>query len=210
MQIGINRIKIAKLLALFVGLAGLAVIIGWVVDIGILQSVSSAWISMKFDTAVAFALSGMTLYFIARSIEGEFDRAQVALSITTSIIVLLMGIMFLSALLGIHTGVEELFVNDKNYTVMTVTPGRPSLPTMANFMLIALAGILTMLNPDTLRLKLKIIGFIVALVGALAVSGYCFGVPLMYYYLKDINSAMALHTAALFIFLGAGLICLSD
>ena len=104
--------KIAKVLSLVVIIASIMVIIGWIFDISILKSISPAWVSMKFDTAIAFVLSGITLYFIIRAIEGEFDKAQVALSITTLIIVLLMGILFFSSLLGIHTGAEDLFIKE--------------------------------------------------------------------------------------------------
>ncbi len=110
--------------------------------------------------------------------------------------------------MAIHTGAEELFIKEKAANDKTVVPGRPSLPTMFNFILIAAAGILTTLNPDNLRLKLKIIGVIVGLIGALAVVGYIFNAPLLYYYIEGVNSAIACHTAALFIVLGIGFICL--
>ena len=118
-------------------IAGIMVIIGWIFDIGILKSISPAWVSMKFDTAIAFLLSGITLYFIVRAVEGEFDKAQVVLSITSLIIILLMGTLFFSALLKIHTGAEDLFIKEPAGAVKTVTPGRPSVPTMLNFILMA-------------------------------------------------------------------------
>jgi hypothetical protein len=105
-----KRKKTAKVLSLVVILAGFMVIIGWIFDIRILKSISPAWVSMKFDTAIAFVLSGITLYFIVRAIEGEFDKAQVALSITSLIIILLMGTLFFSAVLKIRTGAEDLRV----------------------------------------------------------------------------------------------------
>ena len=200
----------AKILSLMVMIAGILVMIGWIFDIGILKSISPAWVSMKFDTAIAFVLSGITLYFIARAQEGEFDKAQVALSITSLIIILLMGILFFSALLGVHTGAEDLFIKEMPGAVKTVIPGRPSMPTMLNFILIALAGILTMLNPENLQSKLKIIGLIVGTIGAIAVVGYIINAPLLYYFIEGINSAMACHTAVLFVLLGMGFICLSD
>jgi hypothetical protein len=203
-----NKRKTAKGLSLIVIIAGVMVIIGWIFDIGILKSISPAWISMKFDTAVAFVLSGISLYFIARALEGEFDRAQVVLSITSLIIILLMGTMFFSAIFKIRTGAEDLFVKEAAGTAKTVTPGRPSLATMFNFILIASAGILTTLNPSNLRSKLKIIGVTVGLIGTLAVVGYCLNAPHLYYYIEGVNSAIACHTAALFIVLGIGFVCL--
>lgn len=200
--------KAARIASLVVSIAGVAVILGWILDIGILKSISPYWISMKFDTAIAFVLSGITLYFIVRAIEGEFDKAQVVLSITSFILILLMGILFVSAILKIDTGAEELFIKDTPTDARTVVPGRPSMPTMINFSLIALAGIFTMFNSPTLRIQLRIIGLIIGLIGLLAIAGYILDMPALYYYIEGINSAMACHTASLFVLIGIGLLCL--
>jgi hypothetical protein len=200
--------KIARVLSLIVIIAGICVIIGWIFDIGFLKSILPSWVSMKFDTAIAFVLSGITLYFIVGAAEGEFDIAQVVLSITSLIIILLMGTLFFSSVLKIRTGAEDLFIKEAARTVKTVTPGRPSVPTMFNFILIASAGILTILNPEKSRLKLKIIGVAVGAIGATAIFGYIINAPILYYFVEGINSAIALHTAGLFVLLGIGLICL--
>jgi len=200
--------RIIKVLSLAVVIVGIMVIIGWIFDIGVLKNISPAWVSMKFNTAIAFVLSGITLYFIVRAAEGEFDMAQVVLSITSLIIILLIGTLFFSAVLEIHTGAEDLFIKEAAGTVKTVTPGRPSVPTMFNFILIASAGILTILNPEKFRLKLKIIGMVVGAIGAIAIVGYIIDSPNLYYYIEGINSAIACHTAALFVLLGIGLLCL--
>jgi hypothetical protein len=200
--------KAAKVLSLAVTIAGIMVMAGWIFNIGILKSISPAWVSMKFSTAMAFVFSGITLYFIVRALEGEFDKAQVALSITSLIIILLMGTLFFSAIFEIRTGAEDLFIKEEAGTVKTVTPGRPSLPTMANFILIATAGIFTTLNPANLRFKLRIIGIIIGLIGLLAIVGYIINNPGFYYFVEGINSAIALHTAVLFMLLGIGFLCL--
>ena len=200
--------KIAKALSLIVIIAGIMVIAGWIFDIGVLKSISPAWVTMKLSTAIAFLLSGITLYFIVKAIEGEFDKAQVALSITSLIIVLLMGTLFFSALLKIHTGVDDLFIKEHAGAVKSAAPGRPSVPTMLNFILIASAGILTLLNPGNLQPKLRLIGLTVGITGAVAVAGYIMNAPLLYYFIEGINSAMACHTAILFALLGMGLLCL--
>jgi hypothetical protein len=200
--------KIAKAISLVVIIAGLGVIAGWIFDIGFLKSISPAWISMKFDTAVAFVLSGVTLYFLVRAMEGEYDKAQVALSITSLIIILLMGILFFSTIFNIQTGAEELFIKETSVAVKTIIPGRPSLPTMINFILIAVGGIMTLLNCGNLRLKLRGIGLIVGVIGGLATAGYISNIPTLYYYIAGVNSAMACPTAALFVLTGIGLLCL--
>jgi hypothetical protein len=198
---------LAKAISLFVTVAGLAVMAGWIFDIGILKSLSPAWISMKFSTAIAFVASGVTLYFLVRAREGEFEKAQVALSITSLVIALIMGLLFFSDILGVETGIENLFVKDTD-TIKSMAPGMPSAPTMINFMLIALAAIMTLLNSASLVKKLKVIGIVIGAVGILSVAGYIFNTPLFYYYIEGVNSAMALHTSLLFVLLGAGLACL--
>jgi nitric oxide reductase large subunit len=79
---------------------------------------------------------------------------------------------------------------------------------MLNFILITSAGVLTMLNPKKLQSKLRIIGLIVGTIGSVAVVGYIVNAPLLYYFIEGMNSAIALHTATLFVLLGVGLLCL--
>jgi hypothetical protein len=66
------------------------------------------------------------------------------------------------------------------------------------------------LNIKNLKTKIKISGIAVGIIGILAVTGYIINVPLLYYFIEERNSAMACHTAVLFVLLGMGLLCLSD
>jgi len=159
---------------------------------------------------VAFLLSGITLYFIVRTQEGEFDKAQVVISITSLIIMLLMGILFFSSIFRIQTGAEHLIFNEVPGGVKTVIPGRPSIPTMFSFILVAIAGVLSILHLKNIRTTLVIIGLFVGIIGASAVLGYIINAPYLYYYFEGVNSAMAFLTATLFALLGAGLICLYE
>src|SRR3989339_535826 len=199
--------KIARVLSFIVIIAGVTVIIGWIFNIEILKSISPSWVSMKFDTAISFLLSGIVIYSITKVQEGEFDKAQIIISITSLIIILLMGILFFSTLFRIHTGLENLFISETAGGVKTVVPGRPSIPTMINFILIAVSGILSIGNLEKVHKKLKIIGITIGIIGALAVIGYIINISFLYYYIKGVNSAMACHTAILFVLLGIGLIC---
>jgi len=201
---------VARILAMVVILAAFLAIIGWIFDIGVLKSLSPSWVSMKFDTAVAFFVSGVSLYFMAKAMAGEFDLGQIVLSITSLVLMLLMGTLLFSTFFGIHTGVEDLFLEEKSGAMKTLVPGRPALLTMLNFMLVAVAGIFTITNLPKLQMKLKIIGAFVGATGALAVIGYLFNVPLLYYFIDGVSSAMACNTAVLFVLLGIGLACLSE
>ena len=196
-----------KVLSFVVTGAGLAVMAGWIFDIVLIKSIGPAFVTMKFSTAFAFGISGISLYFLARASEGEFEKAQVALSITSFTLALLMGLLFFSAVFGIESGIESLFVKDPG-DARSVVPGIPSIPTVIDFLLIAMAGIVVIINPAKAPPKPTATGVIVGGTGLLAVIGYVFGVPLLYYFIPGCNSAMALHTALLFAALGTGLLCL--
>lgn len=203
-----RRRTFAKVLSLVVVLGSVAVMLGWIFDIGVLKSVSPSWTSMKFDTAAAFVLSGITLFFIARAVEGEVDLAQIILSVTTLAIVLLMGTLLFANVFGVRTGLEDLFVKETVVSAKTIVPGRPSIPAMLNFLLIAFAGISTVMDAKRDLPGRRTIGFVVALIGAAAIAGYVLHAPRLYYFVPGVNSAMAVHTAFLFVLLGSGLACL--
>jgi hypothetical protein len=202
-----TKFTFVKGLSLIVCLTGLAVMAAWIFDIVLLKSIAPAFVSMKFSTAFAFVMSGVSLYFLTRAREGEFEKAQVALSITSFILALLMGLLFFSSVFGIETGIEDLFVKDPG-DARSVVPGIPSVPTTISFLLIALAGIITIVRSTGTFPTFRAIGITVGGIGLLAVAGYVFGAPLLYYFIPGVNSAMALHTALLFVILGTGLLCL--
>jgi hypothetical protein len=200
--------NLVQLLSLMVAFSGVLVIFGWIFDVTILKSISPAWVSMKFDAAIAFCLSGIMLYSLARVKRGEFDMAQIVISTASFVVILLMGTLLISSLLGIHTGVEDLFIKEIHPAAKTVVAGRPSVPTMINFLLVSLAGILVILGYKKTHPAFKIIGLVVGLIGALALIGYVISFPIFYYYIPGLNSAMACNTAGLFVLLGVGLLCL--
>lgn len=202
-----KRILIA-VVSLAVCAVGAAAMVGWIWNIEALKSVVPGWPTMKFDTALSFVVSSISFYYISRALEGAFDRAQVILSASCLILFLVMGILFFSFFLEVRTGVEELFVKELPGGVMTVAAGKPSLPTAINFLLIALAGILTLLQVPRLRIKLRALGLVSGVIGLVAMGGYVLHVPLLFYYVPGVNTAMAFHTALLFVLLGAGFVCL--
>jgi len=202
-----KRRKLAKLLSPLVILGGIAVMLGHIFDITILKSISVQWRSIRFITAMGFVLSGITTYFIVTALEGRFDYAQIILSITSFTIVLLMGVSFFSTVLGL-AGVESLFISTAPREAEPIILGRPAMLAILNFLLIAVAAILVTWKVKQLTLKLKIIGLIIALIGAIALSGYIINVPFLYNFLQGTGSAMACPTAILFVLLGTALLCL--
>jgi len=191
-------------------LVGIAVMIGWIFDIGVLKSILPNWVAMKFTTAICFVFSGVTIQAIARYRETKSSIAQIILMVSTLILLLIMGSFLISAFTGARLGVEELFLKETEGAVKTVLPGRPSIPTMINFVLIALAGVIALLNSPESKLRLMQLGWIIAFIGAIAVIGYAINLPLLYYYVEGWNTAIAAHTALLFVIIGICLILIGS
>lgn len=197
--------KIAKILAIIVIAGGILVTIGWLFNIDVLKSVSPAWVTMKFSTAISFICSGITLYFISRVREGRLGTAQIAMPATGLLIFLFVTTVLISYLSGFQYGMEELFIKERS-PILTISPGIPSIPTMVNFILIVLAGIFSLSDFAKLKKLVFWIGLILAVVGGLSIIGYVVNVSLLYYYVEGWSTAMALHTGILFAMIGVGLI----
>jgi hypothetical protein len=187
---------------------GAAVMAGWFLDIPALQSIRPGWVTMKFSTALCFFLSGVSLLVIAQELEGRTMLGTLVLPTTTLLLMLFMVTLLGSVLVGIHTGIEDLFVREQEGALLSTVPGRPSVGTMASFILIALAGVLTMLELSRLRRHLTLLGWMVLVVGLIALIGYGVRQPLLFYTIEGWSTAMAFHTACLFVFLGAALVLL--
>lgn len=197
--------NIPEAIGAIVSLAGVVVMAGWFLGIGALKSILPASVSMKFSTALSFVLCGVMLYFLARFQKKERDPAIIIISAISMSVLLIAASLLASTIIGVSTGVEEMFVKDLTNATGTVMPGRPSIATMVSFILIAMSGILTVINVRQLSKITAVFGPIVAMIGSAAISGYIINQPLLYFAVSGVSSAMAVHTAVLFVFLGVGL-----
>ncbi len=196
--------NIPEFLGIIISIAGLVVMAGWFFNIGLLKSILPVWASMKFSTALAFVLSGTILYFGVRWRKQNQQLASIFLPIIGMLILLLMLSLLASTVIGISLGVEEFFVKDSIAAVGSVTPGRPSVATMINFTFIAIYGFFICFEWNKIFKIEIILSILVGLTGLVAVFGYIFNQPLWYFQVSGRSSAMALHTAILFVLWSIG------
>jgi nitric oxide reductase large subunit len=109
---------------------------------------------------------------------------------------------------NVSTGIESLFIKEAPGAVRTTVPGVPAVPTMACFVLIALSGIFYSWKSQNSKANL-FLGSAVLVIGSLAVLGYIFNLPILYYSFTGYSS-MAAHTAVLFVFSGISLILIKE
>jgi len=160
---------------------------------------------MKFSTSISFIFSGLTIYFISRYNEGKTGIAQIVVPISGFIVFLFMATLLTAYIFGITSGIEQLFVRESSDAVKTSYAGMPSFPTIVNFILIIVAGMFAF-SESKLEKWVTPIGYVISTIGIIAIVGYAVNQPALYYYIDNVNTAMAIHTSILFVMLGIALI----
>lgn len=202
--------SIIEALSVFVILVALVVMVGWFLDIGILKSLYPGWVSMKFTTALSFILCGLITLSIYYYLKNGSDSFQILLSMLSLLVLLLMLTLFISNWFNIPSGIENLFIRELPSTVNTPVPGRPSVMSMLNFVLVSSLGFITLFNPKKLAYWFIGIGSSALLIGLSPLLGYLSDTPFLYYSIPGFSSAMAFHTAFLFVLLGVQTILLGE
>ncbi|MGH9922576.1 MAG: HAMP domain-containing protein, partial [Nitrososphaerales archaeon] len=159
---------------------------------------------MKLSTALSFLASGFILYLMNDLRKRDSELARLLLPSPTMFVLFFMGVLLVSSLIDVRTGIEDLFVREDE-AVNSVTPGRPSLGTMASFILIVIASLASLRNHVTINKQLSVIGWTITVIGGLAIVGYIVDLPALYYTAESWSTAMALHTAIMFFLLGTGI-----
>ena len=196
-------------LAWVVTIASLIVMVGWFLDIDILKRIVPGFVTMKYTTSLAFFFSGANVFLIAKQIRDRSDWIEVVLPISALMVSILMGTGLLSVIFGFTSGIENLFVKETADALFTAVPGRPSIGTMSAFILAVIASLSALIDSKKNRVVYMITGPLIVVLGGTALIGYVLGNPVLFYLIDGISTAMAVHTALLFIFLGAGIFLLS-
>jgi hypothetical protein len=196
-----------KASAVIVSLGGLTALVGWALDIQVLKSVVPGWVTIKIITAACFVMSGALLYLM-EWVHGhdEEDLSIGGLPILSLVVVTLLSTLVVGSLLGIQGGGETITVRNAAGSFLAVVPRGPSIATVVAFVLVVLSGFMASLPSRGVFLARAVCGYLVAAIGACALVGYSVGMPIMFYYVPDTSSSMALNTAILFVFLGIGLV----
>src|SRR5258708_10126443 len=182
-----------------VALAGAGVLLGWALDASTLRSIRPGLATMKANTALCFMLAGASLLSLNLR-EGKASVRNLGAACAS----LVMAIAFVTLsedLFRWHAGIDELLVRDPD-AAAPGAPGRMSPATAANFGLVAAA--LLLLRRDAYAAAAQGFAAAVLVLAGLSVLGYLFGAHA--FYQIRLFSTVALHTAASFVVLGAGLL----
>ena len=189
-------LRAARLLGLAVSAIGLGVLLGWTFHLLPLMTVLPGLVTMKANTAVCFALAGISLFLLSGP-EQSAGR-QKASGLLAAVMALLGALTLAEYLSGHSLGLDELLFKD---LFASAAPGRMAPLSALNFCAIGLALGLLQFPRRT--------GVAPALAGAvafnclLAILGCLYGVDALYR--SGRFTAVALHTSVAFLLLCAGI-----
>lgn len=183
----INK-KYIRFASISVIIIGIIVVTGWFLKIRLLTTIIPAYVSMKFNTALLFIITGVILYSI---ISEKWQRWRLLLSLALTI----TGIsIFSQSVLGFNIGIDEFFVQDYFVTQDgPFPPGRLAQGTSLSFFLLGISFLMINATNTTLRTFAQFLLHVVSLIAFLAIIGYFLDVPV--FYKLSALGPMAVHTA---------------
>ena len=191
----------AKLASGLVILIGGIVILGWLLDIPTLKSISPAWVTMKANTAVGLVLGGTSLWLLSSGTRRSCRYAQILAAI-----VLGLGLLTLiQYLFSVNLGIDQLLFRESAGAVGTSAPGRMAANTALNFLLLG-SSLLLLSQRRLLRAGIQVFAIVAFFIAFLGLLGYVYDIQEFYGF--GSYTKMAVHTAIAFLLLSTGTLCL--
>lgn len=182
-------------------ITGLIVLVGWVTQYTPILNLQEGWVTMKTLTAICFVLSGLIIISLSKQLKDKY-WAQVVLSASTIGLLFFLGGTATLHIFEAALGMENLFAKEAvDLAIKSARPGEPSIATTLCFAFIAAIGLTKLFHINDKKVTKKMGGAIFSM-GVFALLGYLLGQPLMYYYVPQISSGMAAHTALIFTGIG--------
>ncbi|MEQ6120148.1 ATP-binding protein [Reichenbachiella sp. MALMAid0571] len=187
-----QKINSSIIIAVFTLLVSVSVMIGWLLQIREVLSITSGGATMKFNTALLFFLAGMGV--LSTLNESKFCKVLNAVSV--------LAILFISALTllqyfsNFNYNIDTLFVDDPYSTVF---PGRMSPASAFCFLLIGIVLWGIQSKYEVVKRATQFVFLTIILISLVAILAYILQIPG-----KDKSSfinSMAFHTSFLFFWL---------
>lgn len=194
--------RFGRCLALVCTVVGALVLLGWYFDIPWLKQLDSEWVSMKANTALGFVIAGLALYQRHQRVQPTQFFYWAAGLLT------LLGLLTLAEyLLNSDFGIDQWLFQDNIAATATSHAGRMAPATALSFIFLGLAMMLWDSTATVAERLASGLVYSILLIAFLVVLGYGYSVQSLYR--VQVFTAMALHTAFVFIALSISLLSLN-
>ena len=156
-----------------------AIMYAWYMQWYFATRISAEWVTMKFISAFTFFLCALCILM-----EHHQRRAW------------MKGVVGATALYTFASyGSPISFVpNFEDPVIFSIAPNYPSMLTILGFLMFGLVGFWPWIR--------KFSGYVIVIMSVVVMTGYVIGWPLLFGYVEGYSTAMAAHTAFLFLHLG--------
>ncbi len=201
-----DRFQLVRLISVAGALVATTTLAGWIFDIPLFTTVLPGYAAMKPITAICFILTAISLWILSGPASSAFlgPLAKNAARGSALLVVLVALLSLIEIGLNVRLGLDDLFFSKALAVTQTTTPGRMSLATAVNFLLIGLALCLIDFELPRGRRPSEYLALLTVLISCVATAGYIYTAHGLSQ--SIIFSTMALHTAILFMLLGTGVL----
>lgn len=194
--------KFSKACGVFaIGLAGLVLIGGWLLNFEILRSGLPGLATMKVNTAIGIGGLGAAIWLVQ---ENASKRSYRFGMVFASVAVLVGLVSLIEHGSQIDFGIDRVFFDSQSNPSMRQPPGRPSPATALALLLLGIAVLTVDSRPVLTWHAADFFAGIAGLLGYIDLLGYFYDVQLIYHI--SIYESMAFHTALIVCILSIGLI----
>ena len=173
----------------FAILLGVAVLVGWILDVTLLKSIYSGFETMKVNSAVLFVLAGAAVCLRAATYHGRARRSiALALSLTVTAVALVTLAEYAT---GVDLGINQLLSGGQGLSSTSLS-GRMAPSSAWSFALVG-AAIAVLDAGEWADVLSQVLAVCTLTMGYIAFTGYVYQAPVLYGAGGSI--AMALHTS---------------
>lgn len=205
MLTSLHLLRFARGVGLATVSVGAVVLLGWLIDAEPLKAVIPGLVTMKVNTALCFVLCGTCLWMSCSS-EPHLWRVRISQTLGITVILVSLGTL-VEYVTGVDLGIDQWLLEETAGAPFTSHAGRMSLATAVALVLIGAS--LVALRTRRGNVWAPYTSLAAGLVAGTALIGYVFDLR----WLNELwaSTHIAVHTAATFVFLSAGVVavCLS-
>lgn len=188
--------RVSSLITLLIGVL---VLLGWLLDIQLLKSVTPGWVSMKPNAALGFVFSGLALYLL----QSSYRFKQPTIRLCALVVGFLGTITLAQYLFHWNLGLDQWLFRDSTTSISTSNPGRMSPVSALNFGFIGVALWVSLPGQAHYHL-MQLLALGTALTSLQVLIGYLYDVQPLFGLASFTYTAA--HTALTFLIVSIGLL----
>lgn len=195
-----KRQSIVASVAAFV--LGAVVLLSWAFDLPLIRTIRPGLVTMKANTASCFLLSAAALFILAK--ESRSSRGRLLVYLCSGVVVTIAALTVVEYFARADFHLDQLLFKDHTVLASAFPPGRMSPGTATNFLFLGIALVL-LATRRAFRLMQDLV-LVIIFYSTFALVGYVYGASSLYSIMP--HPAIAIHTAAAFLVMSIGILCL--